>query len=393
MNPRPVPSRRPAAVGVALLALALVACAPASGASGSPSISATPSGALPSETAGTSPSTEPSDALGAFTCDMPIEGGGTVDRAQITDVRVGTHDDYDRVVIEFDEGIPSFTLDEAMPPLTADPSGMEMDVEGSAFWSLVLRAEHGSPRRDDVVRRTDRLHARLPALAQLVEAGDFEAVSSWYIGLHVLTCARVLTLTAPVAAGDRYPALTGVPLASVLPDPHHGVRMADRPMPPTGALDLTKSYSARLQDGARRDRLRAVRRRRAADRGELRQPGARRLLRRHDLPPRDPRLHGPGRRPDRHRLRRPGLPVPRRVLARRRHDGAGRPVDGQRRPGHERQPVLPHLRADAASRRSPHRLRPGDVGAWTCCAAIRERDPQRDPKPGDRIETIEIEES
>ena len=43
---------------------------------------------------------------------MPIEGEGTVDRAQITDVRVGTHEDYDRVVIEFDEGIPAFTLDE-----------------------------------------------------------------------------------------------------------------------------------------------------------------------------------------------------------------------------------------------------------------------------------------
>ena len=38
------------------------------------------------------------------------EGVGTVDRAQITDVRVGTHGDYDRVVIEFDEGIPDARL-------------------------------------------------------------------------------------------------------------------------------------------------------------------------------------------------------------------------------------------------------------------------------------------
>ena len=34
-------------------------------------------------------------------------------RAQITDVRVGTHAGYDRVVIEFDEGIPPFIPDEA----------------------------------------------------------------------------------------------------------------------------------------------------------------------------------------------------------------------------------------------------------------------------------------
>jgi hypothetical protein len=195
----PVISRRLAAVGLALLAMALVACGPASGGSASPSISATPSGALPSETAAPpTPTTEPTDDLGAFTCEMPIEGVGTVDRAQITDVRVGTHDGYDRVVIEFDEGIPPFTLDDATPPLTADPSGMEMDVEGSAFWSLVLQGGtrvtvDGTMSYDG---RTD-FTPDFPALAELVEAGDFEAVSSWYIGLHEPTCARVMTLTAP----------------------------------------------------------------------------------------------------------------------------------------------------------------------------------------------------
>ena len=162
-----------------------------------PSISATPSVALPRESAGPRRAAEPSDALSAFTCEHADRGGGTVDRAQITDVRVGTHDGYDRVVIEFDEGIPTFTLDEAPPPLLADPSGMEMDVEGSAFWSLVMHGGHGSRSTGRVVRRADRLHARLPSLAELVEAGDFEAVSSWYIGLHEPTCARVLTLTDP----------------------------------------------------------------------------------------------------------------------------------------------------------------------------------------------------
>ena len=41
--------------------------------------------------------------------------------------------------------------------------------------------------------------------------------------------------------------------------------------------------------------------------------GPRRLLRRRDLPPCDPRLHGPGRRPDRHRDGRAGLYHPGRV--------------------------------------------------------------------------------
>ena len=46
---------------------------------------------------------------------------------------------------------------------------------------------------------------------------------------------------------------------------------------------------------------------------QLRLPGALPLLRRHRLSPRDPRFRPAGRRPDRHRHRRPGLPLRRRA--------------------------------------------------------------------------------
>ena len=140
---------------------------------------------------------------------MPIEGVGTVDRAQITDVRVGTHGDYDRVVIEFDEGIPPFTLDEATPPLLADPSGMEMDVEGIAFWSAghcraVRRVTvDGSMSYDG---QTD-FTPDFPELAELVEAGDFEAVSSWYIGLACVDLCPGADPEPSIPPGGRHPAL------------------------------------------------------------------------------------------------------------------------------------------------------------------------------------------
>ena len=51
-----------------------------------------------------------------------------------------------------------------------------------------------------------------------------------------------------------------------------------------------------------RDRDRALRRRRAEDGRELQEARRGRLLRRRHLPPRHPRLHGPGRRPDGNRL-------------------------------------------------------------------------------------------
>ncbi len=83
--------------------------------------------------------------------------------------------------------------------------------------------------------------------------------------------------------------------------------------------------------------------RRAADRQQLRVPGALPLLRRHRLSPRDPGLRAPGRRPRGHRPRRSRLPLRRRAAQGRslRDRLAGH---GQRRSRHERQPVLHHQR-------------------------------------------------
>jgi hypothetical protein len=198
--------RRPIAWLPALAALAMVISACTAG--GSPSASASAS-AVASETTtasasvetspSTEPSAEPTDDLGEFGCSFPVTGVGTVARAQITDVRVGTHAGYDRVVVEFDEGIPEFNLEEATPPLLADGSGREIEVEGSAFWRLVMRGgtaqplDGGDPTYDGPYDFTPDF----PKLAQLISGGDFEAVSTWYFGLDETSCVRVLTLTAP----------------------------------------------------------------------------------------------------------------------------------------------------------------------------------------------------
>ena len=70
-----------------------------------------------------------------------------------------------------------------------------------------------------------------------------------------------------------------------------------------------------------------------------------------------PRLHDPGRRPDRHRHGRPRLHVRGRVQ--RPPGRARRARDGERRPEHERQPVLHRHRGRVpVARRQAHRLRP-----------------------------------
>src|SRR4051794_29317944 len=82
-------------------------------------------------------------------------------------------------------------------------------------------------------------------------------------------------------------------------------------------------------------------------------------VQRHDLPPHHRRLHDPGRRPARSGLRRPGLPVRRRVPPGTRVRPPVPARHGQRRPGYQRLPVLHHRRAHPAPQPEAHDLRRG----------------------------------
>jgi hypothetical protein len=153
-------------------------------ASGEPSASAT--------------SAEPTESLPPFACTPSVTIAKTTDRAQITDVRVGTHDGYDRVVFEFAAGIPDAVIEAVLPPFYADPSGLEVEVAGSAFLKVTMHgASKISPDGGVTYGGATNFEPGFDQLAQLVEAGDFEAVSTWYLGLNGGGCIRVLTLADP----------------------------------------------------------------------------------------------------------------------------------------------------------------------------------------------------
>lgn len=196
------------AASIVIAATMLAGCI---GESASPSGSAaepsTPSITSPPPTASTAGSLEPipsdelgepipSDELGAFSCDLPVVEGATVARANITDVRVGTHAEYDRVVFEFTDGLPEITLDRATPPFTQDASGMPIAVDGSSFLRLTMRG--GTKQTVENTSSYDGptdLDPGFATLVDLVEGGDFEAQSTWYLGLSSNACVRVLRLT------------------------------------------------------------------------------------------------------------------------------------------------------------------------------------------------------
>lgn len=189
-------------IAMTTVGLVLAACSPQAGTSSASAASASPSSSMPSSTtpvgasatpdAGESPAAEPTAVAGDFTCDLPIVEQATVPRANIVDVRVGEHAGYDRVVFEFTGGTPEISLDRAEPPFTQDASGLPLEVPGESWLRLTMRG--GTKQTDSGESSYDgprEFHPEYTQLQSLVEGGDFEGQSTWYIGLATEGCVHV----------------------------------------------------------------------------------------------------------------------------------------------------------------------------------------------------------
>jgi len=205
---RPHSSRHFFGAVLLIAGITLAGCNPAGSSSESMSASGSAAGSVqPSVAASTGASLEPSasataeeptESLPPFACTPSITIAKTTDRAQIRDVRVGTHDGYDRVVFEFANGVPDAVIEAVLPPFYADPSGLEVKVAGSAFLKVTMTyASKISPDGGVTYAGSTNFEPGFDRLAQLVEGGDFEAVSTWYLGLKGGGCIRVLTLADP----------------------------------------------------------------------------------------------------------------------------------------------------------------------------------------------------
>ena len=186
-----------AVMAVACTSPAITPSAPPASPPASPSPAPSGESPDPSPDGSVAPTPEPipSDELGEFSCDLPVHVDATTGRALITDVRIGTHDGYDRVVFEFRDGLPEASLERAEAPFVQDGSGLPLEVEGDSFLRLVMRG--GTKQQEDGTSSYDGstdFDPGHPALVHLVEGGDFEAQSTWYFGLNEESCVRVLTL-------------------------------------------------------------------------------------------------------------------------------------------------------------------------------------------------------
>lgn len=133
-------------------------------------------------------------ALPPFTCGS-TSGGSTATLGHLRAVRVGHHTGYDRFVIEFTGTVlPHYALTpKSSAVFYLDPSGRPVVLRGTAGILVVLSHSTGA---GTFTGATDLVTA-FPQLREARRLGDFEAVTSWGIGLAHQSCKRVFALAGP----------------------------------------------------------------------------------------------------------------------------------------------------------------------------------------------------
>jgi hypothetical protein len=117
--------------------------------------------------------------------------------AEVRDVRAGGHANFDRIVLELLEPVPSYRVEYLAGPATDCGSGEVVPVEGSARLNVVLQPARG---HDDNYQPTINLRSLTPDLAAVVQMKrtcDFEAVYAWVIGTRAQRPFQVHELSDP----------------------------------------------------------------------------------------------------------------------------------------------------------------------------------------------------
>lgn len=116
----------------------------------------------------------------------------------IQDVRVGSHEGYDRFVIEFTgPGTPGYLTGYTDQPLQ-QASGLPVEVAGNTYLELMIQGtpwnQPGSP--DHVVKAGPKPLAA-GNIAGVTNGGTFEGDSQYFIGLDARRPYNVYVLTEP----------------------------------------------------------------------------------------------------------------------------------------------------------------------------------------------------
>ena len=111
--------------------------------------------------------------------------------ALLTAVETEGHDGFDRITFTFADNMPGYRIEHVEPPIVADASGMEVEIDGEAFLQLRFTSaqahdEAGNPTMDE-----REFFPGLDSIVELEQTGDFEGYVTWVAGLSAELDFRV----------------------------------------------------------------------------------------------------------------------------------------------------------------------------------------------------------
>jgi hypothetical protein len=161
-------------------------------------------GSSPTPTASqsTSPSPSPSNNLPAFVCNSS-SGFARKDTTPVPQppvvfvdrVSTGTHSGYDRITIEFANGIPanSDVTPQNNSTFTQGASGQQVTLAGTAGLLITIK---GADEHTSYSGPTD-IKTGFAVLVEARQMQDFEGTVQWGLGLSKTACYRAFFLTNP----------------------------------------------------------------------------------------------------------------------------------------------------------------------------------------------------
>jgi hypothetical protein len=164
---------------------------PTTSASSSPTATASPA---PSFSPSDTPNPQPTSALlPGFAC-ADASGGSEQTGSNVVGVRVGQHDGYDRLVIEYSGAIPSYKVQRRSgTTFTESPKGQAVTLNGTNGVLVVVHpilnwTSYSGPTA---------FQPNYPVLREARQVENFEGYQQWALGIQGTPCLRVTTLTSP----------------------------------------------------------------------------------------------------------------------------------------------------------------------------------------------------
>jgi hypothetical protein len=118
--------------------------------------------------------------------------------AVLSDVRVASHDGFDRIVLDFgDAAAPGYRIEYVDRPVRACGSGEVVELPGDGWLAIDLRPAAAHDDRGYATVQSRDLAADLPVIQRLRSTCDFEAVVQWVAAVRSPNRFRVTELTRP----------------------------------------------------------------------------------------------------------------------------------------------------------------------------------------------------